>query len=244
MCIAFTRRTKVQVRREHSMWSRSSASQDRRPGALRYLPTGVDFSSGPLPWVIGEAYEVPYGRISSREPQVRELLFEGTHFYDIIARTDQPAPKAQLRLMLRTLLADRFKMNLRQESKVESVYKLVVAKDGTRLKASAVDGDLPVIAGGQAGFDFRNMEMARFAGFLSTYIGRPVVDFTGLTGRYDFALKLEGADNSTPDKAALAEWMSLSIFGDIQRQLGLRLDADKAPVEYLVVDHIEKPSDN
>jgi uncharacterized protein (TIGR03435 family) len=86
--------------------------------------------------------------------------------------------------------------------------------------------------------------MARFAGFLSTYMDRPVVDFTDLTGCYDFVLKLEGADRSTPDKAAFAEWMSSSIFGDIQRQLGLRLDADKASVEYLVVDHIEVPTDN
>jgi len=86
--------------------------------------------------------------------------------------------------------------------------------------------------------------MVRFAGFLSTYMDRPVVDFTALTGRYDFAVKREGAERSTPDKAAFAEWMSSSIFGDLQRQLGLRLDADKASVEYLVVDHIEMPTDN
>ena len=220
------------------------ASQDRRPGALRYLPTGVDFGNVPLPWVIGEAYQVPFGRISSRDSQVRDLLFSGTHFYDIIARAEQPVPKAQLRLMLRTLLADRFKMSLHPESKVESVYKLLVAKGGTKLMASAVDGDLPVITGGPGGFDFRNVEMVRFAGFLSTYMDRPVVDFTALTGRYDFALTREGADRSTPDKAAFAEWMSSSIFGDVQRQLGLRLDADKASVEYLVVDHIEMPTDN
>jgi uncharacterized protein (TIGR03435 family) len=69
-----------------------------------------------------------------------------------------------------------------------------------------------------------------------------VVDLTGLKGSYDFTLKSNLPTEA--EKAALSEWFSSSIFTDIQRQLGLQLETDKAPVDYLVVDHVEQPSEN
>ena len=79
-------------------------------------------------------------------------------------------------------------------------------------------------------------------------MARPVVDQTSLTGVYDFTLKLdtlEGISSSDPDfKAKTSDWSSSSIFADIQKQLGLQLVSGKSPVNYLVIDHVEKTSEN
>ena len=76
-----------------------------------------------------------------------------------------------------------------------------------------------------------------------------MLDLTGLKARYDFPLRLdimEGLSSSDPDyKAKVSgDWSLSSIYSDIQKQLGLRLEADRAPVDYLVIDHVEKPSEN
>jgi len=143
--------------------------------------------------------------------------------------------------MLRTLLENRFKLALHHEPKVVPVYKLVIAKSGPKLRESAADGE-PACALTLNGFVCHNLEMARFASMLSVGMDRPVVDLTGLKGSYDFTLKSNLTTEA--EKAALSEWFSAAIFTDIQRQLGLQLETDKAPVDYLVVDRIEQPSEN
>jgi bla regulator protein blaR1 len=210
---------------------------------LRYSPSGVDFASVPLMWIIGEAYQVPYARISSSDSHINDSFFSpaGTaYFYDIAARAAHSVPKAEIRLMLRALLENRFKLVLHHEPKTVSVYKLLVVKN-PKLHESAPDGE-PSGTLGLDGFVCHNLEMARFASMLSVHMDRPVVDLTGLQGIYDFTLKssLPGAS----EKAALAEWFSSAIFTDIQRQLGLRLEAGKAAVDYVVVDRVEQPSEN
>jgi uncharacterized protein (TIGR03435 family) len=79
-------------------------------------------------------------------------------------------------------------------------------------------------------------------------MGRPVVDQTGLMGLYNFTLRLdtlEGVSNSDAElKTRMSDWSSSSIFSDIQTQLGLQLVSGKEPVDYLVIDHVEKPSEN
>jgi bla regulator protein BlaR1 len=86
--------------------------------------------------------------------------------------------------------------------------------------------------------------MTRFSGMLSMLMDRPVLDLTGLTGSYDFTLKIQSEQPGPEGKAALAEWFSSAIFSEIEKQLGLRLEADKGPVDYLIVDHVEKPAAN
>lgn len=220
------------------------------PGQVRYNPQGVNFSGVPVVSVIGEAYSVAVNRISSPDRRIDDAFFSpaGTdYFFDIAAKTDHPVPRAQIRLMLQTLLANRFSLVAHRETKVQSVYRLVVGKDGPKFQEGEVGGD-PVCSFGLEGFVCRNVEMTKFAGLLSQYIGgqtdakRPVLDSTGLTGHYDLTLRLPGGEAG--GKAALLDWLSDSIFSDIEKQLGLRLAADKGPVEYLVVDHIEKPSEN
>jgi uncharacterized protein (TIGR03435 family) len=212
-------------------------------GRLRYSPQGVDFANVPLGWVIGEAYGVGYNRVSSSDHRISDMFFapEGTaNFFDIAATADHPVPKAQIRLMLQTLLADRFALRVHRESRVQLVYKLTVGKSGPKLSEAAAGGE-PACSFGPGGFACGDVEMTRFSGMLSTLMDRPVLDSTGLTGSYDFTLKFPGSQEG---KAAIAEWLSSSIFADIEKQLGLRLEPDKGPVEYLIVDHVEKPDAN
>jgi uncharacterized protein (TIGR03435 family) len=219
------------------------------PGRLRYNPQGVDFSNVPLAWVIGEAYTVGYNRISSSDQGIRDMFFapEGTnYFFNIAAKADHPVSKAQIRLMLQTLLADRFKLAAHVEPRVQMVYKLTVGKSGPKLSEAAAGGE-PACSFGADGFVCRNVEMTRFSGMLSTLMDRPVLDSTGLTGSYDFTLRSPGVQPgqvTQEGKAAIGEWLSSSIFVDIEKQVGLRLEPDKAPVEYLMVDHAEKPDAN
>jgi uncharacterized protein (TIGR03435 family) len=94
----------------------------------------------------------------------------------------------------------------------------------------------------------KNSELWRFCAFLSGRMGRPVLDRTGLTGLYDFAVRLdtlEGLSNTDLDsKTRMSDWSSSSIFSDIQKQLGLQLVQGKEPVDYMVIDHLERPSEN
>jgi uncharacterized protein (TIGR03435 family) len=213
-------------------------------GRVRYSPSGIDFADVPLTWIIGEAYHVPYSRITSPDSHMRELLLSGTSFFDIAAKADREVPKVQIQQMLQKLLADRFKLALHREPKVEPVYKLVVAKSGPKLHDSTAPDGEPTAAFGLEGFVIRNMEMPRFCGILSIYMDRPVIDMSGLDGAYDFTLKFESTQTGAEAKFALRDWFTSSLFTDIQTQLGLQLASDKAPVDYLVVDHVEKPSEN
>jgi len=246
------------VRPAFDVASVKSSTRPREAGSTAVNPQGIDYNGATLRMILAEAYGVKWTSISSPDARISEMLDQGT--YSIVAKADHPVPKEQLMLMLQTLLADRFKVTLHRESKVEPVYKLAVAKNGPKLQASAAAGD-PI---GQlivdGGIDVRNMTMPVFCRRLTGFMGRVVLDQTGLNGQYDFKLriKIEGLDqskdalasSSNPDTAkvavfaALNDWTSSSIFTDIQTQLGLKLEAGKAPVDNLVVDHVEPPSEN
>jgi len=160
---------------------------------------------------------------------------------------------AQMRLMVQKLLADRFKLTFHREKKELSVYALVVGAKGPMLTKSAGDPNgLPgLIFRGLGVLPVQNATMADFAGVMQTAVlDRPVVDQTGLTGRYDFTLRW------TPDETQFAGMgirvppptgdasAAPGLFTAIQEQLGLKFEATKAPVDVLVVDHAERPTDN
>ncbi len=212
-----------------------------RASFLRYNDAGIDSAYYSLNIILGEAFEFPRARITSPDSRVRDLL---NRSYDIAARTNHAVPKEQLRLMLQTLLADRFKLVMHAESKVQPIYRLVLGKNGPNLQTSADEGIEPRLTHHPRGIEFHNATVWRFAAMLSQYMGRPVLDQTQIQGLYDFNLKID--DLPAPDKhvASDGSWSSPSIFTEIQKQLGLRLDPDKAPVDYLVIDHLKKPSEN
>ena len=164
-----------------------------------------------------------------------------TEKYDIVAKTSSPASDDQLRLMLQTLLADRFKLTYHRESKELPVYLLVTGKLGAKLHGSANEGSSSMRPAG-GGLEFRNFTMAELAERLSARpfsVDRPVLDETGLHGHFDFTMKL--ADTDAELKRTL-EGMERggSDFALFLEPLGLKLQPQKGPVEILVIDRAEK----
>jgi len=147
----------------------------------------------------------------------------------------------QVRKMIQALLADRFHVQLRRETKQTPVYALVVAgKAGPKLKESAPDaaGGLNVSLDRTTQITATKASIEQLVGQLTGDLDRPVVDKTGLTGSYDFKLKW------APDSSAVTDLDAPSIFTALQEQLGLKLESATAPIEVLVIDRLEKPSEN
>jgi uncharacterized protein (TIGR03435 family) len=214
---------------------------------VSYGPEGITFAALSLGFMIGEAYDFPVGRIVFPDALPREILLGSLgDGYDVVARAGQAVSADQLRLMLQSLLADRFKLALHREARTGPRYRLVVAKGGPRFAPSTAGGGFSLVAGPD-GTAFHDADMARLAGFLSSRVDRVVVDQTGLQGTYEFTLKQPADDRqSTPavKDGVSPDTPSAAMFADALQQLGLQLVADRGPIDYLVVDHAETPSEN
>lgn len=145
--------------------------------------------------------------------------------------------RQQLGQMLQALLRDRFKMIVRSESKMETVYELVVYKGGSKLKEAKADGTNTSIRSGPRQILGLAARMDPLARLLSQQVGRPVTNKTGLTGRYDFTLTFE------PELTTAATAVP-SIFVALEEQLGLELKTVRGPVDALVIVSAEEPSEN
>ncbi len=162
-----------------------------------------------------------------------------TDRFDITAKAEDPAGDAQpagdheLMAMLQTLLAERFKLATHRESRPIEAYVLEVAKNGPKLEKS--EGGTSSTDNGRGNLAVKNTTLDRFAQVLSRQMDLPVVNHTGLEGAYNMQLKwsLDSAKADGP-----------SVFTAIQEQLGLRLRAQKTPIEVIVIDHAEKPTEN
>ncbi len=188
--------------------------------------------------------------------------------YDIDARIgesdhaawQQPATqKAMLRTMMQTLLAERCKLAVHRETKDKPIYALVAEKSGPKFKAAESTVPAAILAkhpkavqvpggGGMIGpgetrgsVELYGAPMGTLALVLSQPAERPVVDKTGLTGKYD--VKLEMMQQGPPAADGTLD-PGPSIFTVVQEQLGLKLEPAKDEVETLVIDHIERPSEN
>jgi uncharacterized protein (TIGR03435 family) len=176
----------------------------------------------------------------------------GTDRFEIVAKADASATPAQMRAMLRTLLAERFKLAVRRETKEATTYQLVVAKDG--VKSSGLTESSQKIGGirflGRGQIEGLGSTTSGLANYLQTLLDQVVVDKTGLTGNYDFKLAWTPDESQAGKPGAQAglangtEPGGPSIFTALQEQLGLKLEASKGPVETMVLEHVEKPSDN
>jgi uncharacterized protein (TIGR03435 family) len=174
--------------------------------------------------------------------------------YDVLGKPDvegQPNNR-QTRALIQKLLADRFSLKFHREKRELSVYAIVVGKTGAKLTISEGDpkGDPNMFFYGFGKFIAKNTTIADFAGFLQQgVLDRPVVDQTGLAGRYDFGLvyrpdqPLGGGPGVNPPPPNDADALD-DIYAAVQQQLGLRLEATKTPIDVIVIDHLEKPSEN
>ena len=164
----------------------------------------------------------------------------------------------QMRERLRALLAERFRLTIHRENKEQSVYALVVAKNGSKLQVSQMkvgDEGRGRMRMGRGQLSGQGVPLDMLTGTLSNQLGRPVIDRTGLKGNFDFKLEWTpdpgqsaGPPGDGPRPGADAppppDPNGPSVFTALQEQLGLRLESQKGPVEMLVIDRVEKPSEN
>lgn len=176
--------------------------------------------------------------------------------YDINATLDtEGAPTdKQLRSAIRRLLEDRFKLSVHQDKKELPAFVLTVAKTGPKLKPTEATGPLPGLgfSPGPTGVTLivHNGLISEFDELLQTMVlDRPVVDETGIPGKFDISVTFTPDDSQfhghpPPIKKADDVEVAPSLFEAIQQNLGLKLEAQKAPVPVVVLDHVEKPSAN
>lgn len=203
-------------------------------------------------WMIKLAYNVHANQISGGPAWL------DSERYDTVGRSDTPGEPSrdQMKLMIQKLLVDRFQLRFHTEKKELPVYAMVVARGGPKISVSAGDPNaFPGIGFGREpgvlSLFGRNTGLNGVAnGLQSNILDKPVVDQTGLTGRYDFQLRF------TPDVNQLANFGGLEpantadpnpppdIFTAFEQQLGLKLQQTKAFVDVMVIDRIERPSPN
>jgi uncharacterized protein (TIGR03435 family) len=223
--------------------------------------------------MIGFAYNIPYSQVMSDNtkylfnPHSPNLLggpdWVSTDKYDLTAKADEATiqawdklppgeQKEELRHMMQILLADRFKLTMRHETREMPVWALEVAKGGPKLTPAPGpppvlnDGsdpskpyespwkmDLGLLSGRARTMD----ELAQVLWGKREIQSRKILDRTGLTVRYNFTLKWAPEDDP-------GDGSGPSLFTAIQEQLGLKLESTKAPLDVLVIDHIDRPSEN
>jgi uncharacterized protein (TIGR03435 family) len=158
--------------------------------------------------------------------------------------------------MFQILLVDRYKLTFHLETKELPVYYFVVGKNGSKLQPSEGGRDNAQIRMGRGQINAQAMSMEMFTNQLANQLGRSVLDKTGLTGNYDFKLEWTPdqsqaggpgpgpGDGGGGDHPPASDSTGPSIFTAVQEQLGLKLESQKGPVQILVIDRIEKASDN
>lgn len=196
--------------------------------------------------------------------------------FDVSARIEGTPGPGVIPIVLRAILADRFKLITRRETKEMPVYALMVARSdgrlGPQLKPSTMDCATQMAAGrglpppgppapgerrcgGLGGFGtltVGGMPLSQFVTQLSQLTGRTVIDRTGLTGTYDFDLTWTPSPDQMPAGAPppgapplpAIDLNGPSLFTALQEQLGLKLESQRGPVEVVVIDRIEQPTED
>ena len=217
-------------------------------GTFRVSPGGrFNATNFPVTVLIQFAYNVPRRQISGGPSWLESDKF------DIAGKPDaEGVPNmSQLRVMLQKLLADRFKLSIHREKKELAGVRADRRDGGPKLTEDTDHPNgLPAFFGsGPQGRTAQNATMAEFASDLQGSVDRPVVDQTALgSKRYDFVLRWMPFGRATNAAATPPSADNLDappdIFAAIQQQLGLKLESTKAPVDVIVIDHVEKPSEN
>jgi uncharacterized protein (TIGR03435 family) len=221
---------------------------------LRPQPGGALTATGvTLKMLIMFAYGVAAYQISGAPSWV------GVERWDIEAKTDGVQgrlPPDQFNALLRRLIEDRFQLKSRRKTKKMPVYALVVTKGGFKPKPHLAESSppRPQVQFGNGSATFKANSVAGLAGQLTLNLDRPVIDRTGIQGAYDFTLEWTPAPNEGgPEAIGLppraeppraTDSNRPSIFTALQEQLGLKLEPTKGPVDVLVIDHVERPSEN
>jgi uncharacterized protein (TIGR03435 family) len=240
---------------------------------MMYTPDGISVTGGTLQALLEEAYGVQNFQISGAPAWLNserydiEAKIDGSVADDFKKLTADQRRLERAR-MLQKLLADRCKLTVHIETRELPVYALVVAKNGPKFQEaktgesypSGIKGPDGIARGGmmrmgRGELTGQGVPLTFLVSQLSRHLGRTVLDKTGLTGNYDFTLQwtpddgqgpmLKGPDGGQPAaEGAPPESSGPSVFTALEEQLGLKLESQKGPVEIVVIDHVEKPSEN
>jgi bla regulator protein blaR1 len=240
------------------------ADPDARGTSIQFMPGGgLKMMNIPLRAMITFAYDFRDFQVSGGPGWV------GNERFDVMAKADRAAAegpadfgqmsddqrktaRVQIGERLRALLAERFQLVVHKETKEQPIYALVVSKNGAKLQDTKETGNRQSLMNNRGRSEGHAISTEMLAQSLSGMLGRPVVDKTGLTGKYDFVLewapdpgadaRAQGFGNGVTEPAPAPG--GPSIFTALQEQLGLRLESQKGPVENIVIDRAEKPSEN
>jgi uncharacterized protein (TIGR03435 family) len=209
------------------------------PVSLQPTPGGLRATNKGLKYLISEAYGIPWFRIVGDESRLAER-------FDVVAQMPQGARRAPLPQMLQALLEERFKLKAHFENREQPIYALVLSKsDGTlgpdlhhsnidcaSRSVQRVDHDGLPCGSSRSGWrlTINGMPLTTLAKVLTVYLDRVVEDRTGLVGTYDLTL----TDVNNP--------IDGSLFTNVERELGLKLESTTGPVDVLVIDHVERPT--
>jgi uncharacterized protein (TIGR03435 family) len=198
-------------------------------------PAGVTMKNVHLKSVIQWAYHL-------QAIQVSGPGWLDDNRYDIVAKAAGEVPTGQQRLMMQTLLAQRFKLACHQETKEMPAYVLTVAKGGHKLKQSESEGDMELKPGAsnRMSASFSRVTMAQLEDMVSSPLQGVVVDQTGLKGSYDFTLDMSPFLGGGDFKPTGIEDVITMITQAAKEQLGIVIEQKKVPAELLIVDHVEK----
>jgi uncharacterized protein (TIGR03435 family) len=221
---------------------RPSKPESTPSGAV--TPGRIAWTAHPLQSCILYAYGVANYQISGGPKWI------GTDGFDIAATAPPNTSGAQLRLMLRALLEERFHLAWHREQKQVPAYDLVLGRGGPKFpveKREMTASDGRIGGGGRGLLGGKAVTAAVFAEYLSHLLDRPVIDQTGIEGVFDFRLswnpdEMQRAGLSTEGRPAADG--APSLFAALQDQLGLKVIPRKGTIDLFVIDHAEKPSEN
>jgi uncharacterized protein (TIGR03435 family) len=221
--------------------SRGNRTQTIEPGRLTWFNTN-------LGQLIEMAYGVKHYQVSGPDWIVN---WGSTDRYDVLATAGKPVSADEIKRMLGPLLEERFHLTFHREARELPVFALIVAKGGPKLQPGD-EGAPSISRDTDGGWFHKNWSMTMLADWLSglASVGRPVIDGTGIQGPYSFHENLLNFPNvgTTETKAEITARIDTpdnSFFSALQSQLGFKVQAQKAQVEILVIDHAEKlPTEN
>ncbi|HUA61293.1 MAG TPA: TIGR03435 family protein [Verrucomicrobiae bacterium] len=214
-----------------------------RPGVFT-SGTRLEANARTVTTLIMYAYSVRLDQVA----QSRALDPFGGTFYDIDARApgEKPPDAGDFRRMMQSLLAERFQLKMHREMREMPVYEMVVGRNGPKFQEAAPEADAtPHYSASGRNWEttVQKMTMPELATLIENngFVGRHVIDKTGLAGNY--SIKLTYTPDIPPNHGTDNPG-DIPIFNALVEQLGLRLEPAKATIETIVVDHLEKPSAN
>jgi uncharacterized protein (TIGR03435 family) len=244
-------------------------SQSNGPTMSRFMftPSGFIGSNVPLKGLIQDAYGLKEHQVFGAPSWL------GSEFYDVEAKVEIPdvavlhqLTAEQRERMLQPVLADRLQLKVHFETRDATVYELVVDKKGPKLQEAKPGDTYPnglkgPEGGGGAGLmrmrpgqlTAQAIPISDLTQILSERLGNTILDKTGLPGKYDIKLQwqeegrpapLPGPEGAQPGVSVAQDSSDPPIFTALQEQLGLRLESRKAPIQVMVIDHVERPSAN